>query len=233
MFYAKYLKTNIKYSLSLCYEKHNLQYILNIKMLKSLIECQRILRTGIRLIHQKSELQNIVTPSDKPENSKTSFELLDLESIDEAIKNLEEEKPKSILQNCEEDLSHIAPYLKPSYNFAAYVNKSETLQELLKLGVNLYKVEKIRDAPNYITSLNFENDIKEHVIFIHSLGLSVENIGVFITKNPFIFKEDLNDLKTRVAYLKFKKFDDESITRILSLNPKWLQFRCVSLQKYQ
>ncbi|XP_044750479.1 transcription termination factor 3, mitochondrial [Coccinella septempunctata] len=188
-----------------------------LKSMKSLIKYEKVIRTGIRLLHEKTELQT----TDKPAVNLHTVNKL---SLEEAIKSLDEEQPKSVLEECKEDLSHVAPYLKPSFNFAAYVNNSETLQELLKLGVNLYEIEKIRDAPAYITSLKFEDDIKEHVIFLHNLGLSIDQIGNFITKNPFIFKEDLDNLKTRIAYLKFKKFSDESITRIISLNPSWLQF---------
>lgn len=132
---------------------------------------------------------------------------------------------QSLLEECKEDISHIAPFLKPTFNFAAYINKSETLQELLKLGVNLNKLEKNTDVPPFILSLKFEENIKPYIIFLYDLGLSVEDIGQLITKNPFIFRVDMDDLNVRINYLKAKKFDDAMIQRILSKNPYWLSFR--------
>lgn len=40
----------------------------------------------------------------------------------------------SLLEPCETDLSDIQPKLRPTFNLAAYADKSETLQQLLKLG---------------------------------------------------------------------------------------------------
>lgn len=193
-------------------------------MLKTFLKCGKVARNGIRLIHQKSELPAVNNSVEISEKGNVKFELVEKETLQEALKKLDEEKPKSVLEKCEEDLSHVAPYLKPTFNLAAYVNKSETLQELLKLGVDLYQLEKKKDVASYITSLNFKNDIKEHVVFLYNLGISVDDIGKFITKNPLIFKEDLDTLNTRIAYLKFKKFDDQSIARIVSVNPMWLKF---------
>lgn len=132
---------------------------------------------------------------------------------------------KSVLEDCNEDISHVGPYLEPSFNFAAYVNKSETLQQLVKLGVNLHKLEKKAEVPPYILKLDFEKDIKNHVIFLSDLGVPNEELGDFITKNPFIFQEDLDNLQVRINYLKSKKFLDLMITRIVSRNPFWLMFR--------
>ncbi|XP_065164181.1 transcription termination factor 3, mitochondrial [Atheta coriaria] len=138
----------------------------------------------------------------------------------------------SVLDPCDdEEVQHIAPYLKPTFNFAAYVNKSETLQELVKLGVNLHKLEKKTDVPEFILGLKFETDIKEHVILLHDLGLTVEQIGVILTKNPFILKECLDDLKVRINYLESKKFTAEMIVRIIALNPFWLSFSTRDIDK--
>lgn len=114
----------------------------------------------------------------------------------------------------------MSPYLKPTFNFAAYANKSTTLQELVKLGVNLHKIEKNVKVVPLILGLDFERDVKKHIIFLNDLG--VEDIGGFLTKNPFILQEDLNDLAVRINYLKYKKFQAPMIHRIVSKNPLWL-----------
>ncbi|ERL92381.1 transcription termination factor 3, mitochondrial [Dendroctonus ponderosae] len=130
----------------------------------------------------------------------------------------------SVLDPISEDISHIGSYLKPTFNLAAYANRSEVIQEFVKLGVNLYYIEKkISEAVPLILRLKFE-DLREHVLFLNSLGVSFEDVGKLITKNPLIFKEKLEDLKVRVNYLKFKRFNDEMIARIVAKNPYWLSY---------
>ncbi|KAL3280975.1 hypothetical protein HHI36_004200 [Cryptolaemus montrouzieri] len=123
-------------------------------MIRSLLKCRKILKQNIRSIHHNDNL--VPVKSTLPEKTNITYEFLKKESIEDSIKSLCTEEPKSVLEKCEEDLSHIATYLKPSFNFAAYVNKSETLQELLKLGVNLYKLEKKPEIPQYILGLDLE-----------------------------------------------------------------------------
>lgn len=61
--------------------------------------------------------------------------------------------------------------------------------------------------------------------FLHDLGVPSDELGHFITINPWIFKEDLDDLQVRVNYLQSKKFSADMITRIVRKNPRWLVFR--------
>lgn len=110
----------------------------------------------------------------------------------------------------------------PVYSIAAFVNKSSTLQELIKLGVNLHKIEKIKGAQEVILRLDFDKDIKPYVQFFRDIGLSVDVYGEFITKNPLIFKEDLENLQIRINYLDSKNFSQDDICRILTKNPLWL-----------
>lgn len=71
---------------------------------------------------------------------------------------------KSVLGPCEEDVTLVAPYFPQSFNFAAYVNKSPTLQEFVKLGVDLHKWEKKKGIPQFILKLDFERDVKNHLL---------------------------------------------------------------------
>lgn len=61
--------------------------------------------------------------------------------------------------------------------------------------------------------------------FLHDLGVPSEELGAFITRNPWIFKADLDDLQVRVSYLQSKKFSAEMIARVVRRNPRWLSFR--------
>lgn len=147
----------------------------------------------------------------------------DLDYLDE--NNFVNDENKSVLvPHTNEDLSNIDTYLKPTFNFAAYINKSDTLQQLLKLGVNFQKLEKDVEAPPFILKLKFD-DIKDHIIFLRELGLENDKIGELITRNPYIFKEDRDNLQVRINYLKYKKFSDEMIQRIIERNPFWLSHR--------
>lgn len=119
----------------------------------------------------------------------------------------------------------------PTFNLAAYVNKSECLQQLLKLGVDLSRIEKRNGLAEFVLKLDFERNIKPHLMFLHDLGVQPEHFGELITKNPLIFKEDLDDLQVRVNYLQVKKFKDHQITRIVTKNPYWLMFSTKRIDK--
>jgi mTERF domain-containing protein, mitochondrial len=115
-------------------------------------------------------------------------------------------------------------YTVPSFNFAAYVNKSETLQKLLELGVDLSKIEKKKGYPQYVLSLDFNRDIKDRIILLHDLGIPAENFGELFTKNPFFFKNTIEDLETRIFYLRSKKFTIDQVRTIVIKDPFWLNF---------
>lgn len=116
------------------------------------------------------------------------------------------------------------PYIQPKTVSSFYINESEILQELFKLNVNLYEVEQVTEAFDYLLPRKFD-DIKDHIIFLKELKLKNEEIGEVITKNPLLLKEDLEDLKVRINYLQYKKFSNEMIKAIIHKNPFWLSHR--------
>jgi mTERF domain-containing protein len=99
----------------------------------------------------------------------TKLPLLEVEN-DECV-NLEQnmevdaarKEDTSIIEPCNEDISTVAPYFRPSFNFAAYVNNSPTLQELVKLGVNLHRLERKKGVPEFILQVEFNKNMKEHI----------------------------------------------------------------------
>lgn len=133
-------------------------------------------------------------------------------------------RPPKALEIIEEDVSGTTPNFKNTYNIAAYVNRSETLQNLVHLNVNLSKIEKMPHVAEKFLRLDFEKDMKNHILFIQDY-VGMDAVGDFITKNPMILFEDLNDLHTRVNYLSSKHFMDSEIKRIICKNPFWLSFR--------
>lgn len=114
--------------------------------------------------------------------------------------------------------------LKPSFNLAAYVNKSDTLQQLVKLGVDLHRLEKKPDLAQFVLGLDFQHQIQPYLLFLCDRGIVPEELGKYLTKNPAILKEDLDDLQVRISYLQSKKFKANEIQRIVQKNPFWLMF---------
>lgn len=112
----------------------------------------------------------------------------------------------------------------PTFNLAAYVNKSECLQELIKMGVDLHSIERRKGLGEFVLNLNYNDTVKPHLLFLSDLGVPPDLFGHFITKNPLIFKESIEDLTTRVNYLESKKFSPQQIIKIVSKNPYWLMF---------
>ena len=58
--------------------------------------------------------------------------------------------------------------------------------------------------------------------FLCDLGVDPDRLGYVITKNPYLLKEDVESMKTRVEYLQSKKFTPEMIVVIVEKNPYWL-----------
>lgn len=114
--------------------------------------------------------------------------------------------------------------LKPSFNLAAYVNKSDTLQQLVKLGVDLHRLEKKPDLAQFVLGLDFQKQIQPHLQFLHDIGIVPDELGPYLTKNPAILQQNIDDLRVRITYLQSKKFKANEIERIVQKNPFWLMF---------
>ncbi|XP_017491048.1 PREDICTED: transcription termination factor 3, mitochondrial [Rhagoletis zephyria] len=112
----------------------------------------------------------------------------------------------------------------PTFNLAAYVNKSPTLQQFIQLGVDLSSIERRKGLAKFVLGLDFEKNVKPYLYFLQDQGVPAAAFGEFLTKNPLIFKVDINDLQTRVNYLESKNFTAEQRQRIFTRNPYWLMF---------
>lgn len=128
------------------------------------------------------------------------------------------------LDTSTEDLSDIGPYLTPTFTFAKYADKSHTIQQLVKLGVALYKIEKNQEMVKFILGLDFERDIKPYIMFLHDCGVPADFLGTFLTMNPHILREDMDDLHTRIRYLRAHEFSPAMVKDIICKNPKWLLY---------
>ncbi|XP_068789086.1 transcription termination factor 3, mitochondrial isoform X4 [Struthio camelus] len=136
--------------------------------------------------------------------------------------------PSSALEEIseEEAVQIIAEPLLPlqSSTLRDYVDHSETLAKLVHLGVDLSQVEKRQKAGQLLLTLDFEKDIRKILLFLKDVGVEDNQLGPFLTKNPYILAEDLEALETRVAYLKSKKFGKAEIAHMVSRAPYLLLF---------
>ncbi|CAB3231125.1 unnamed protein product [Arctia plantaginis] len=134
------------------------------------------------------------------------------------------------LQTVSEDLSGITPFFPKTFNLAAYVNNSETLKKLVNLNVNLSEIEKKPYVVEKILKLDFEKDMKQHIIFLNDF-VGLEEMGNFLTKNPLILCEPINDLQVRVNYLESKGFKYDQVKKVISANPFWLMLSTVRIDR--
>lgn len=127
----------------------------------------------------------------------------------------------------DEEALHIeaSPPLPPtSFTLRDYVDRSETLTKLVLLGVDLSKLQKRPNVANMLLRLDFDRDVKDRLLFLKDVGVEEELLGAFLTRNPFILTEDLENLQKRVQYLQSKKFSTAAISRMVSGAPYLLNF---------
>ena len=125
------------------------------------------------------------------------------------------------------DFEGVSSFLGPSFNLAAYVTKSELLQQMLKLGVSIYHWERMQDVHSWILKKDFNMDVQPVIQFLVDKGVSPDSLGRIFTKNPFIFNTTPEEREIRNNYLLHKKFDKETIANIYTKNPFWLVFRLI------
>ena len=161
--------------------------------------------------------RNLTNQNDETKSLKVIEETKELEvNDDEKEENLTEE----------ERLNREIERLRPSkrtvaYNLAYFVNSNPLLQKLVEMGVQIRNWDNDRKLCEFILRLDMEK-LQTHLIFLHDLGLSLEDQRFILNKNPLFLKENIIDLNNRIGYLKSKKFDDNSIRRMIGKAPKWL-----------
>ncbi|KAK3611918.1 hypothetical protein CHS0354_013985 [Potamilus streckersoni] len=107
-----------------------------------------------------------------------------------------------------------------AYNFAAYVDHSETLSSLVKLGVDLSAIEhKGREICDFILKMDFNKNVHPYILFYRKIGVTDDELGKIITKCPYIFQQDLDNLQIRINYLESKRFTPENITEMVVRKP--------------
>lgn len=149
----------------------------------------------------------------------------ELDSVDHQVV-YDEPNMDALSQHTDQDfINSIGPAIRCSFNLASFVDRSYTLQQLVKLGVDLSQIEANRDATELIMKLDFETDCKPYIRFLHDHSIPKHMLGYVITKNPFLFEQHLEDLEIRIKYLISKKFSRNNIKKIILGNPLLLNYQ--------
>ncbi|KAJ7991882.1 hypothetical protein DPEC_G00288460 [Dallia pectoralis] len=105
-----------------------------------------------------------------------------------------------------------------------YVDGSETLRNLVELGVELWKLERRPNVGTMLLKLDFQTDVAPRLMFLKQLGVEDSRLGYMISHNPFVLTESLDNLQARVEYLKSQKFSAETVASMVSRAPYLLNF---------
>jgi hypothetical protein len=112
------------------------------------------------------------------------------------------------------------PSLRPfTFDLAYLINESPTLKRFIEMGVDVYRWNQPNIKAKYILTLDFERDCIQHLVFLNELGIKNKNLAQFLSYNPWIFKETIDDLRVRINYLESKGFNSEHIQHILTRAP--------------
>lgn len=161
---------------------------------------------SISVIKQLQLAEDTEVGISKKDNQDVSSEIRDKPAKPAALAQIEVATAKPAL-------------LSKSYHLSSYANQSETLANLVKLGVDLSKIEKDKEAAEYILKSDFNKDIQPFITFLTDHGVPENELNNVITKNPRLFKESLENLAVRVAYFESKQFAGDMITHIMVRSP--------------
>ncbi|TKR72836.1 hypothetical protein L596_020230 [Steinernema carpocapsae] len=108
-------------------------------------------------------------------------------------------------------------------SLAAYVNYLPTLQNLVDLGVNLLEIDTTTVLGRHLVRMDWDKDVMPKLQWLRNeVGVKPQEMGAYLTRNPFFLIQDVHDLQTRVNYLQTKLFNKKQITKICTENRYWL-----------
>ncbi|XP_069777906.1 transcription termination factor 3, mitochondrial isoform X2 [Narcine bancroftii] len=165
-------------------------------------------------------------------NSKHNHDLTELSTLDDDLQPIvpefDDALPLALFEEISEEtavnIEASTPLPPTSFTLCDYVDKSETLTKLVLLGVDLSKLQGRPNVANMLLRLDFGRDVKDRLLFLKDVGVDEDFLGAFLTTNPFILSEDMENLQKRIQYLQSKKFNKEAISRMVSGAPYLLNF---------
>ena len=171
------------------------------------------------------------------------FPTYDSNKADNQLTKLTNEDELSILKqkNCGLDLDpnteimerdfirSIQPELPATFNLATYANHLDIIKQLVKLNVELYKIERDRELTKYLIRLDFNKDCIPILNFLIRCGFKRSELGRFLTKNFRIFQENLENLDKRIAYYEKMKFTKKEILEMMIDYPELISYSIESV----
>jgi len=122
---------------------------------------------------------------------------------------------EEIHQSLEVYINELSPSIRPfTFDLAYLINESATLKRFIEMGVDVYRWNQPNAKAKYILTLDFERDCLHHLVFLNGLGIKNKDLSQFLSYNPWIFKETLDDLNVRINYLESKGFTRDDIRDI-------------------
>ncbi|GFR99660.1 transcription termination factor 3, mitochondrial [Elysia marginata] len=129
---------------------------------------------------------------------KPSFES-DMVSFHSDLQVTETEFGKDLTPTNVEEMS-IPELSRHACNLVPYVSRSETLQNLVKLGVNLDVVQTVDGVAELLLKSQFERDIAPLIHLLNLAGVPADAMGLMLTRNPLLFTQSIEDLSSRIGY---------------------------------
>jgi len=110
-----------------------------------------------------------------------------------------------------------------SRSIVPYVNHLPLLQRLVDLGMNLFEVEKNTKIGRHLLRLDLVKDVKPKIHWlVETVGISPDELGSYLTRNPYFLIQNLENMKMCVQYLSWKKFKRSDICKIIVGYRFWL-----------
>ncbi len=134
------------------------------------------------------------------------------------------EKVESLVPSERKNLELLAnkPGIRPTFNLASVANEMTTLQRLVDLGVKVGNWEQNGHIEQAFT-IDFKLDVVPRIHFLMDNDIKADQLGHILTENPQLFQQDMDQLQTRVKYLKYQNFTKLQIRNvILKSDSKWL-----------
>lgn len=101
-------------------------------------------------------------------------------------------------------------------------NRSTKLKELVKLGVDLYKIAGRHGDLERLMALDWDHQIKPQIRFLVDCGIEPDRLADFFSRNTALLWTDKDDIQVRLNYLEAKQFSPEQIKKIVNGGAFWL-----------
>lgn len=118
------------------------------------------------------------------------------------------------------DASELPPV--HSHSLVPFVNHSPLLRFLVDIGVDLAEIENTTSVGRHLLRLQMEDVRLKIELMQKEIGFENEQIGGYLTRNPFFLLQDVNDMQTRLNYLEMKKFTKSERLKIVNEYRYWL-----------